>query len=202
MSSQQVNFDHNLHVYTDSAGKQFPSVTTLLAHGGIVNFDAIREEIRERSLKRGTSVHWITELSDLGALKPRSAPKALRGYLKAWRSWRENSGFTPLLIEKPFISPYGYAGTPDRFGSFPNGTWGVVDLKSGEGAILPAARLQLAAYSSWFSLSTAKTGIRRIAIKLHSDGTYAVAEYPISSYQIDFATFFSCLEGWKKDHRD
>jgi hypothetical protein len=106
-------------------------VTTVLAFAKIVDFSVVREEIRERSLKRGTSVHWITELSDLGALKPRSAPKALRGYLKAWRSWRENSGFVPMLIEKPFISPFGYAGTPDRFGSFPNGTWAVIDLKSG-----------------------------------------------------------------------
>jgi hypothetical protein len=195
-----VCFHAETHTYSDEIGKVYPSVTTLLAHGGIVNFDAIREDIRERSLKRGTSVHWITELSDLGALKPRSAPKALRGYLKAWRSWRENSGFTPLLIEKPFISPHGYAGTPDRFGSFPNGTWAVVDLKSGEsGDVATFTGVQLAAYAKWYAVTEGKFGIRRIGVKLHPDGTYRAKEFPVNTMPLDFARFFACLVAWKKE---
>jgi hypothetical protein len=197
--SSLVNFCAATHTYSDEHGKKSPSVTTLLAHGGIVNFDAIREDIRERSMKRGTSVHWITELSDLGALKPRSAPKALRGYLKAWRSWRENSGFTPLLIEKPFISPHGYAGTPDRFGSFPNGTWAVVDLKTGEGDIADYTRYQLAPYAKWYAVTEGKFGIRRIGVKLHSDGTYRAKEFPVNTMPLDFAKFYGCLVKWKKE---
>jgi hypothetical protein len=195
-----VNFDPTTHRYTDAADVEFPSVTTLLVYGGIVNFDAIREDIRQRSMKRGTSVHWITELSDLGALKPRSAPKALRGYLKAWRSWRENSGFTSLLIEKPFISPHGYAGTPDRFGSFPNGTWAVVDLKTGlNGDVAAWVGTQLSAYAKWYSVTEGRFGIRRIGVKLHPDGTYRAKEFPVNTMPLDFAKFYGCLVKWKKE---
>jgi hypothetical protein len=195
-----VNFDASSHQYSDHAGIVFPSVTTILAHAKVVDFSVVREEIRERSLKRGTSVHWITELSDLGALKPRSAPKALRGYLKAWRLWRENSGFVPMLIEKPFISPFGYAGTPDRFGSFPNGTWAVVDIKSGDGEVADYTKYQLAAYSKWYSLTEGKSNIRRVAVKVHSDGTYRAKEFPLNTMPLDFSKFWACLQDWKKEN--
>jgi hypothetical protein len=195
-----VNFDPTGHRYTDHAGVPFPSVTTILAHAKIVDFSVVREEIRERSLKRGTSVHWITELSDLGALKPRSAPKALRGYLKAWRSWRENSGFVPMLIEKPFISPFGYAGTPDRFGSFQNGTWAVVDIKSGEGDVADYVKYQLAAYSKWYSVTEGKSNIRRIAVKVHADGTYRAKEFSPNTILTDFSRFHGWLQEWKKEN--
>jgi hypothetical protein len=196
-----VNFDPTTHRYTDAENIERPSVTTVLAFAKIVDFSVVREEIRERSLKRGTSVHWITELSDLGALKPRSAPKALRGYLKAWRSWRENSGFVPMLIEKPFISPFGYAGTPDRFGSFPNGTWAVIDLKSGADGEVPVwTGVQLSAYAKWYSVTEGKFGIRRIGVKLHPDGTYRAKEFPVNTMPLDFAKFYGHLQDWKKEN--
>jgi hypothetical protein len=192
---EQVVFEKDTHTYWDSSGNPIPSVTQLLAFGKIVNFDAVREEIRIRSMKRGTSVHWTTELNDLGALNRRTVPKALRGYLMGWRTWRERSGFQPVLIEKPFISPHGYAGTPDRAG-YIGGDWAIVDLKSGEGGIAEWVGLQLAAYARFYPISG---GIRRIGIKLHEDGTYAIREFPRARLTLDFARFYECLTKWNKE---
>jgi hypothetical protein len=190
-----VNFNSLKHEYSDATGTVFPSVTTLMAFGKIIDFSVVKEDIRQRSMKRGTSVHWITQLFDEGALNVRTTPKALRGYLKAWRTWRERSGFQPVLIEKPFISPHGYAGTPDRAG-YIGGDWAIVDLKSGEGGIAEWVGLQLAAYARFYPISG---GIRRIGIKLHEDGTYAIREFPRDRLTLDFARFYECLTKWNKE---
>jgi hypothetical protein len=189
----------------DTSNTLYPSVTTLLAHAKIIDFSVVREDIRQRSMKRGTSVHWTCQLYDEGALNRRTVPKALRGYLKAWITWRERSGFVPMLIERPFISPYGYAGTPDRVGHF-NLTLdkiqfsakvaALIDLKTGEGPILDATRLQLAAYVDYYR--PAWGALRRVAVKLHADGTYHAKEFPQTSYAIDRAKLFKALTDWKE----
>jgi hypothetical protein len=194
-----VNFNSLKHEYSDATGTIFPSVTTLMAFGKIIDFSVVKEEIRQRSMKRGTSVHWITQLYDEGALNVRTTPKALRGYLKAWRTWRERSGFEPVLIEKPFISPHGYAGTPDRFGPFPDGSWAVVDLKTGEGDIAAHVGVQLAPYAKWYAITEGRFNIRRIGVKLHSDGTYRAKEFPVNRMPIDFCKFYECLVAWNKE---
>jgi hypothetical protein len=199
-----VCFDSTNHVYSDGDGTVYPSVTELLVRSKIVNFDAVREDIRQRSMKRGKSVHWITQLHDEGALDHRTVPKSLRGYRKAWVSYRKNTGFLPLIIERPFISPYGYAGTPDRFGSYPNSTWAVLDIKTGEGSVADWVRIQLAPYAKWYSMTEgiAMTYVRRIGVQLHTDGTYSAKEFPASSQLRDFAVFCQALCDWKENNGD
>jgi hypothetical protein len=198
-----VHFNAERHEYTDASGIVYPSVTTLLAHAKIIDFSVVREDIRQRSMKRGTSVHWTCQLYDEGALNRRTVPKALRGYLKAWITWRERSGFEPTLIERPFISPYGYAGTPDRVGEFMlvcGNSPALIDLKTGEGPILDAVRLQLAAYVDYYR--PAWGALRRVAVKLHADGTYHAKEFPQTSYAIDRARFFAALQSYKDGAKD
>lgn len=196
-----VTFDRATHEYRDGDGVIRPSVTTILADAGIVDFSAVKQEIREKAMKRGTSVHWLLQLHDEGCLNYRTVPKAMRGYRQAWITWRERSGFCPLLIEQPFISPHGYAGTPDRFGTFPNGTCAVVDIKSGMGDVADHVRFQLAPYARWYQLDLNKIP-RRIGVQLHHDGTYRVREFEPRTLAYDFSRFYAALLEWKGKHAD
>jgi hypothetical protein len=197
----KVIFDPSTHSYSDENGDQYPSVTTVLADAGVVDFSVVKQEIRERAMRRGTSVHFACQLWDENALEYRKVPKALRGYLKAWKEWRRASGFVPLVIEQPFISPHGYAGTPDRFGRFPNGTTAVLDLKSGKGDVADWVRIQTAAYARWYQIGSTLPP-RRIGIQLHADGTYRVREFEPRTLQYDFSIFFASLTEWKGRHAD
>lgn len=195
-----VLFDSATHQYRTAAGVPVPSVTQIIAGAGLCDFSFVEEEVRIRSMERGTSVHWLLQLEDEGALNYRQVPIGLRPYRKAYLGWRRASGFLPELIEKQFISHYGYAGTLDRYGSFPPtemfpmGSWGVVDLKTG--GVQEWTKWQLCAYSLAIHPHPAMARtLRRIALSLHKDGTYQVKEFPSSTWEHDFAVF---IEGKRR----
>ena len=200
--SQGVEFNAERHEYKRD-GVIYRSVTQVLASGGKCPWQYVDEELRESSAKRGTSVHWLTQLEDEYALNYRTVPKTLRGYRQAWMEWKRATGFVPVHIERQFISRYGYAGTFDRLGSFPitslygSRTTALVDLKTGE--IQDYTRLQLAAYSlavdERFQIAR---NIRRVAVRLKPDGTYRVFEWPRSTWDRDIAEFMECLHGGKR----
>jgi hypothetical protein len=197
----EVDFDPESHTYRKD-GKIVPHVTQILAQSGRCDWSCVDEEIRLHSIKRGQSVHWLTQLEDEGALNYRTVPAGLRGYRKAYRTWKRHSGFNVIWIERKFISHYGYAGTLDRAGSFPattmfgSGTSGVVDLKTGP--IADWVRLQLCSYTLAVDPrpAIART-IRRIALRLSADGTYRVKEFPLSTWDSDFAEFMKDLKDMK-----
>ena len=189
-----VIFDPVKHEYRNSNGLQVLSVTQILSLAGICDFSFVEEEIRVRSMERGTSVHWLLQLEDEGALDPRKIPLRLRPYRRAYLYWKDSSGFKPDLIERQFISHYGYAGTVDRYGhlpktpNYPNGSSAVVDFKTGE--VPDWVRYQLVAYAMRMHANpgVART-VRRIALALRADGTYGVKEFPASTWDTDWATF-------------
>ncbi|HEY6022358.1 MAG TPA: hypothetical protein VIY48_21610 [Candidatus Paceibacterota bacterium] len=200
-----VLFDKELHRYTDPSGNtRYPSVTEILSDCGLVNFSMVPKNIRDAAMKLGTQVHWMLELEDLGALNYRTVPRALRPYRTAYLTWKKRSGFQPLMIEKSFLSVHGYAGTFDRFGSLPKTaqfprSFALVDFKSGDGKVADWVGKQLAAYSREFrDMGT----VRRIGLQLHKDGTYAVREFPESSFNYDLAVFLQALKQWKEKHAD
>lgn len=192
-STTPFEFDPEHHIFTQNGSRVF-SITQVLAKAGICDFSFVEEELRLYSMQRGTSVHWLTQLEDEGALNYRTVPRSLRGYRKAWNTWRKRSLFHPILIEYKFVSPFGYAGIIDRAGSFPattmyfSGTSGVVELKTGE--VPDWARYQLAAQAVGIepNLSVART-IRRIAVTLRKDGTYNTKEFPLCSFDSDISRF-------------
>lgn len=198
----KIDFDPERHIYRQD-GRIVPHVTEILAKSGKCDWSCVDEEIRLHSIKRGQSVHWLTQLEDEGALNYRTVPASLRGYRKAYRSWKRRSCFNVIWIEYRFVSPWGFAGTLDRAGSFPStsmygsGTAGVVDLKTG--AIGDWVRYQLCAYTLAVDPrpSIART-IRRIALRLNPDGTYGIKEFPMKDWDCDMAEFFKCLEVAKK----
>jgi|ERR1700674_2849944 len=202
-----ILFDPVKHEYRDAYGKQVPSVTQILAKAGLCDFSFVEEEVLARSMHRGTSVHWMLQLEDEGALNYRQVPIGLRGYRRAYLAWKDASGFLPELIEKQFISHYGYAGTVDRFGhlprtaNYPNGSSAVVDLKTGE--VQEWTKFQLVAYAIRMHANPhfAQT-IRRIALALRADGTYSVKEFPAGTWEHDWAVFIEARRRVDAGHVD
>lgn len=199
---EDIEFDPEKHEYRRN-GVLYHHVTKVIAAAGKCDFSCIDEEIRLHSIKRGQSVHWLTQLEDEGALNYRTVPASLRGYRKGWRDWKRHSGFNVIWIERKFISHYGFAGTIDRAGSFPattmfgSGTSGVVDIKTGD--VADWVRYQLCAYTLAVDPrpAIART-IRRIALRLQSDGKYRVKEFPMSEWDSDFAVFMKDLRQCQK----
>lgn len=186
-------FDADQHLFTRQ-GRIVPSTTFVLASAGICDFSFVEESLRERAKIRGKSVHWLLELDDQEALDYRRVPIALRGYRRGYTTWKRQSHFLPILIEKKFVSHFGYAGIVDRVGTFPatsmylSGTTAVLDFKTGD--IPDWCRYQLAAYAVGIepNLSVART-IRRIGLSLKPDGTYKVREFPLCTFDSDFSRF-------------
>ena len=191
-----IDFDPVLHEYRAN-GVRKPPVTWILAKSGLCDFSFVEEEIRERAMARGKSVHWMLELEDQGRLNYRTVPKMLRPYRKVWNEFKKNTGFVPILIEHRFVSSFGYAGTFDRYGEFPptaiylRGSHALIDIKTG--SVQEWTKYQLAPYAvaKARTVQAAKT-IRRIGVALTPDG-YKVKEFPASSLEHDFSVFMEGL---------
>jgi hypothetical protein len=200
-----VLFDAAKHEYRNAKGIAVPSVTQILALAGICDFSFVEEERRIAAMERGTSVHWLLQLEDEGALNYRQVPLRLRPYRKAWQDWKKASGFMPELIEHQFISHYGYAGTIDRYGTlpptatWPNGSKAIIDLKTGE--VADWTRLQLVGYAMrMHSILAIARRIRRIAVALRANGTYSVREFPQSTFEVDWSKFIQAKRSVDAGH--
>ncbi len=187
-----VNFDPVRHEYFNEAGEQVPSVTFILAQAGLCDFSFVEEEVRARALARGKSVHWLLQLEDEGQLNYRTVPKVLRPFRKAYVTWKRGCGFHASRIEEPFISPHGFAGTPDRVGVFPStplypqGSRAVVDFKTG--GLYEWTRYQLAMYAVGVTKHVYEAKqLRRIALALRPDGQYRIREFPRAEFDYDLA---------------
>jgi hypothetical protein len=194
-----VPFDPHTHTFTRPDGSRVFSVTQILAKAGICDYSAVPQANRDRGMRRGTSVHWLTQLDDQGALDYRTVPKSLRPYRKAYRTWVKRSGFNCLLIEQEFMRD-DFAGIVDRAGTFPattmyyDGSKAVLDIKTGT-ALQDWVKYQLCAYSVGIEprIGLAKF-IRRIALLLRPDGTYSIKEYPLCTWDLDYATFRKAVQ--------
>jgi len=168
-----------------------PSITQVLAAAGIVDFSFVAEDVRVHAMKRGKSVHWLLQLEDEGKLNYRQVPRALLGYRRAYKTWKQNSGFIPGLIEQPMASPLGYCGIPDRYGVL-HFDAAVVEFKTG--SIADWTRLQLAAQCVLIQPNIAVARmIRRIGLSLLPNGDYKVKEFPLSSFDRDISIFMDAL---------
>jgi len=178
-------------------GGPLDSVTKILSRGGLCDNQWFTEE----SAWRGSMVHKACEYDDHSELDESTLADEWRGYVAAWRRFKADTGFKPLLVEQPLYHPSMlYAGTLDAAGVFPDGTVGIADRKSG--AITPAARIQTAAYaellrvSGWLDSGFRYPAIRRMAVAIRPDGTYSLprgGEYPIAEQSRDLAVFTAAL---------
>lgn len=197
-----LTFEPESHVYRLD-GRVIPNVTRVLEP--LAELWRVPRDVLEAAQVRGTRVHRVCELDDLGTLDESSVNEALRGYLDAWRKFKREHDFTPDLIETRVVHlARGYAGTLDRTGYMRVGTrrrYVLLDIKSG--ILSELAGLQTAAY-----MAAAPTGSKkfpkpialRAGVKLDADGDYKL--HIFDSHERDLAVFYSCLtvHNWKACH--
>lgn len=195
-----LQFDEKEHKYTLD-GKEIPSVTTIL--GQIIDFSMVPAARLEAARQRGNAVHKATELFDLGTLDHTSIHEKIEPYLAAYGQFLIDSKYKVEHIEKRIYSEkYGYAGTLDRAGRFPDST-GIVDLLDIKSAIQPGASWgpQLAAYETAFCELYETELCRVFSLRLNKDGKYKLDQY--KDRRRDMTVFLSCLNifnymrGWK-----
>jgi hypothetical protein len=113
-SPDSVEFDRDEHIYT-RRGVILPSITQVLAAEGIIDTSFYTEGGRDR----GKNVHLACHLFDTGQIGEEEIDAETEPYLRAWISFKRDTGFEVVDSEKPLASKlYGFAGTPDRVGKF------------------------------------------------------------------------------------
>lgn len=142
--------------------------------------------------KRGSRVHKAIELDDEGDLDESSVTAAEWPYLTAWRRFRAETGYAPLVdargifTEVRMVSPTRkVAGTVDGVGTMP-GIRGLVMPDAKTGALVPATALQLGGYGTVFHEVTGWPIALRIGVRLRADGTYRVNRYTDPNDAINF----------------
>ncbi len=177
-------------------GRELPSVTTILDGAGLIS-SFCKDEIARF---RGSAVHAFCAVDDVAPLDLRKVPVDLRGYVKAWRKFRTDTGFMPTLIEHRVDSvEYGYSGRFDRIGIVPDQSLlCLLDIKTAKtGAIASYVRLQLAAYA--LAHDPLQVFDRR-TVSLMPDGRYNTKNYPIADHHTDRADWLRILKQQKENN--
>lgn len=173
--NEPLVFDVDTHTYW-CGGVRVPGVTNVLEpYYDWTGVDPVALAI---AADRGSMVHEATALDDHLDLDEDSLDERLVGYVHAWRRFREESGFRPLVVEhKVFHRAHWFAGTLDRVGVFRNNpTRWLIDIKTG--VPQPATSLQTAAYAlALASQSPEFSADLRGAAYLRGDGTYRLVRY-------------------------
>jgi hypothetical protein len=182
-----------------SDGREIPSVTQILSKAGFVTPFCMDGEAQWR----GSEVHRLcAEEDETGEPKDlRKVDERLRGYIKAWRQYRADSGFLPVAIEQRIDEPNGlYCGRLDRAG-VRNGTKGetismIIDLKTSKaGSVANYVRYQLVAYAHAYQPNHI---FERVAVALKPDGRYVCRVYSMTDFQTDLHKWFQILGSVKE----
>jgi len=186
-----LQFDPATHTY-QWRGKVVPSVTQVLKDTGLIDDAWYTPE----SARRGQAVHVATELDDRGELDESTVHEKVMPYLLAWRKFRAETGFTPVLIEQwVYNQSAQYAGTVDRVGSL-CGQEVILDIKTGTAQ--PWHAWQLAAYQYCFD------GFRkylRRCVYLKDDGTYKIELFKPENMAADYQIFQYARFTWQHQAR-
>lgn len=200
--TQALKFDPNAHRYS-LHGNWIPGVTSVIEPLDDT-FRFVPRDIKEAAMRRGTLVHFLTELSDTGQLNSEHLVLAdesgLLGYLDAWETFKRNVQILDTE-QKVYHSKYRYAGTLDRT-ALVTGVPDVSLLEIKTGQIIPSYRLQTAAYQAAYNdgqmhLNTMVQN--RFVVVLKPDGTYVVEQHKDRSDIDYFISALKVLE-WKARH--
>jgi len=195
-----LTFDKETHRY-ELDGQVVPSVTGILKASGLIDFSRIPPSILEDARERGAAVHaaihFVNEKDlDVEGFR-RDFPK-YAGYLNAWLAFCEQRHFVAVLNEHRIASRHmRVAGTLDCLGLL-DGEAVLVDFKTGSPQDV-AANLQTAAYlmmahewakddaelAAFFRLHLV---VKRYAVRLKKDGTFAVESYTAPTDARQFKT--------------
>jgi hypothetical protein len=180
----RFRFDATAHAYYVGR-RRLPSITQILAAtagGGVCQF------YTEEAAARGTRIHQATARFDLSGawgddLLDTDVPRvrAYAAFLAALRP-------TYTEIEQPRWSKvYGFAGTPDRVGVWPDGRAFVLDIKTG--GPMPDHGQQTAAQVLVIDATPASR--LRYTLHLRDDATYRVQRWDDTQ---DFPRFLARLQ--------
>lgn len=190
-----LTFEPERHEYRWK-GQLVPGVTSILQDAKLIDYSGIPRRILDKASARGTYVHKMLELYDLGTLDEEQLPAEYRGYLDAYRDFCRVSGFRVGHIEnRRYHLGRHYAGTFDRTGFFevPGVAVSTVrpimlDFKTGE--IQDGHFLQLVAYTN---LLPDPLRFRSIALQVSANGRYRVHEVPSSDHDYCTQIFYCAL---------
>lgn len=193
-----LEYRDDIHEYRFN-GVVLPGVTTVLSV--LSQYAGIPINILQEAADRGTAVHAVTELHDLGTLDYGSLSDDLVPYLMAWQQFLEDTKPELITVEKRTYHPtMKYAGTLDRemvlFGHL-----SVVDLKSTY-KLMPSTGPQTWGYrESENAHRKNKTDHikRRFGLQLKRDMTYEL--HPMKDDLNDGADFCAALRVYNWNQR-
>lgn len=185
--------DQGQHEYVLD-GRDAPSITRVLGAEGLQTFEFCDEADRHR----GSYVHaiaslvardWrgstVEEIVRNSRWEPSSTREDLVGYGYGCALYLLESGFRPVLFEKPVGSVrLGVAGTLDQWGPMPSGINRLTEYKSG--AAYPAAHIQSSLYSYCLEESEGLKTDERVVVELRRNATYK-AHPPRKNGGVDLA---------------
>jgi hypothetical protein len=139
-------------------GTRLPGFSEIAEKMGLVKYFN-RDEFY---LARGQAVHVATAMMDMGILDEESVDERIRGYVNAYRKFRDEQPFhewkhTEESLNHPI---YRFCGTPDRF--LP-----LLDIKTGA-----SDPIQLEAYAELLRANSYDPGRQGYMLRLKEDGTY------------------------------
>jgi len=154
----------------------------------------VPDRILAEAAARGTYVHKMCELHDLGKLG--EFDQKFAAYLDAWIWFLEDTGFESEVTELKMHHPlYKFAGAVDNIGICKDRRI-VLDKKTTY-KIMPSVGPQLAAYGSMWDYHNPEMKFReRWAVQLKADGRYNLEKMKDPA---DFSMFLACLkiQQWK-----
>lgn len=172
-----LTFDEASHTYR-YRGVVVPNVTRVL--GSLIDLSHVDPEKLEHARQEGVAMHRMSDLHFKGELHIPSLPDWLVPRLAALKRFVSETGFRVVASEQKLYHPtYAYAGTFDLVGHIPvkNGrlyrdVTACVDLKRSFFAGRVTG-LQTAGYALLWEDQGHPRIQRRLALKLHANGTYA-----------------------------
>lgn len=175
-----LSFDPVPHRYTWNK-RPIPSVTQCLAT--LFDFASIPPAVLERKRQIGVAVHRAIDLELNGTLRVSSVDPICQPYFDAFRRFRDECRFEPILIEYRVTNAelgesLRYGGTLDMWGTV-QGNPAIVDWKTSMLVNAPAVGSQLAAYLRALIAMRfdASVSDRRFALQLGGDGRYRLRRF-------------------------
>lgn len=158
MTSAALAFDPTFHEYRLPDGRQVPSVTQILSAVGVsTDFEGLMamsaEMSRQIEARRqlGTAVHIDCHAYDDDDLVWETVDPRVLPFVRAWETFRINTGLTPLTRERKVFNPtHFYCGTLDGIFLDPRERRVLVDIKIGDPEDA-GGRFQTAAYEAAFA---------------------------------------------------
>lgn len=190
--ASRFRFDASVHAYFVGE-KRLPSITQILAAtsgGGVCPF------YTEETAARGTRIHQATARFDLGSGWGDDLLMADVPRVRAYAAFVHALHPAYDQIEQPRWSKvYGFAGTPDRVGAWPDGRRFVLDIKTG--GPLPDHGLQLAAQV--LAVGAKPEALLRYTLHLRDDESYRLIPWKDAQ---DFPRFLARLKAFTDGGHD